>query len=173
MRIPRYLDLAGYETADGVPFTHSSNLLAALDCSLSQTNWAAKFERVAADSRRLRRELTRRSLPPVAREKVAADGVVTVEIPRDVRTAEVASALLERGIEIAWQSQYLVERNWMQVALMGEVDETALRSLPGVLAACVERLSSAPCSTKHSVEPASKSQVSVSAHGPSAALGVR
>lgn len=138
-RIPRYLDLSAYEAAKGVPFTHSSNLVAALECSLLQTDWRRKFQRVAEDTRRLRDELRRLTLPVVAREQDAAAGIVTIEIPFGIPTAGVAAALSERGIEIAWQSQYLVERNWMQVALMGEIDADALRSLPGVLAGCVGR----------------------------------
>lgn len=138
--IPRYLDLSGYEAANGVPFTHSSNLVNALECSLSRTDWPGRFQRLAEDSCWLRAELRRRSLPPVARERDAAAGILTLEIPREVRTAEVATALAAQGIEIAWQSQYLIERNWMQVALMGETDADALRSLPDALAGSVERL---------------------------------
>jgi aspartate aminotransferase-like enzyme len=138
--IPRYLDLSGYEASNGVPFTHSSNLLAALECSLSQTDWPRKFQRVAAGSRWLRAELRKLSLPPLAREQDAAAGIITFAVPHGIRSADIAAALSERDIEIAWQSQYLIERNWMQVALMGDIGESALRSLPGALAGVVERL---------------------------------
>ena len=141
-RIPRYLDLSGYEAANGVPFTHSSNLLAALECSLSQTNWPRKFERVSAQSRALRAELRKLSLLPLAHETHAADGIVTFAVPPQISTADMAAALEKLEIEIAWQSRYLAQRNWMQIALMGENDEYAVRSLPEVLAGCVERLSS-------------------------------
>ena len=139
-RIPRYLDLSGYEATESVPFTHSSNLVAALECSLSLTDWPRKFERVAEESRWLRAEMQRLSMPPIAPERHAAAGVLTLELPDEVRTADVAHALAEQGFEIAWQSGYLIDRNWMQVALMGEIDAAALRALPGALAGCVERL---------------------------------
>lgn len=138
--LPRYLDLSEYEAAKGAPFTHSSNLVAALECSLSQTNWPYKFQRVSEDSRWLRAELRRLSLPPLARELDAAAGVLTFKIPCEVRTADIATALTEQGIEIAWQSQYLIERNWMQVALMGEIDEGVLHLLPRTVAGCIECL---------------------------------
>ena len=132
--IPRYLDLANYEAADGVPFTHSSNLLAALDRSLTHTCWSRKFERVRRESATLRAALRKHGLPPLAADADAAPGIITVALPSDVSATEVASALLEHGFQIACQSSYLRQRNWLQICLMGEFDETALRRLPGTLA---------------------------------------
>ncbi len=141
-RIPRYLDLAAYEAADGVPFTHSSNLLAALERSLTLTRWPQKFACVQEKSQTLRAALRRHSLPPLARDEDSAPGVVTLAVPDEVCAADVARALAEQGIEIAWQSQYLRERNWLQIALMGELDEAALQILPAALAGHVGRLAS-------------------------------
>ena len=139
-RIPRYLDLAGYEAADGVPFTHSSNLLAALERALSLTRWPQKFDDVRRKSQTLRAALRRHARAPLARDEDAAPGIVTLAIPAPVSAADVALALEQQGIDIAWQSQYLRERNWLQICLMGELDETALRQLPAAIAAHVERL---------------------------------
>ncbi|HET9864265.1 MAG TPA: aminotransferase class V-fold PLP-dependent enzyme [Steroidobacteraceae bacterium] len=132
--VPRYLDLATYEAADGVPFTHSSNLLAALECAVTSTRWADKFARVRRQTFELRAALRAHGLAPLARDADAAPGVVTLPLGDEVRAADVAHALLESGIEVAWQSRYLQERNWLQIALMGEVDEDAVRRLPGALA---------------------------------------
>jgi hypothetical protein len=52
----------------------------------------------------------------------------------DVLARDVAAALANQGIEVAYQSSYLRQRNWLQIALMGEVDAAALRQLPGALA---------------------------------------
>jgi aspartate aminotransferase-like enzyme len=133
-QIPRYLDLANYEATDSVPFTHSSNLLAALDRSLTLTRWPQKFERVRQKSQTLRAALRSHTLPPLARDAHAAPGIVTVTIPNDVSAADVGLALSEQGIQIGYQSRYLQQRNWLQICLMGELDESALRQLPGALA---------------------------------------
>jgi aspartate aminotransferase-like enzyme len=143
-RIPRYLDLANYEATDGVPFTHSSNLLAALDRSLTLTRWKQKFENVRQQSTALRTALRSHSLPPLAQEDDTAPGIVTVPIPEDVCAARVAQALSERGIEVAYQSGYLQQRNWLQICLMGELHEAALRQLPGELAKQVALLARRP-----------------------------
>ena len=45
-RLPRYLDLGFYAAQEGIPFTHSSNLLAALHTSLKRVNWEDRFGRL-------------------------------------------------------------------------------------------------------------------------------
>jgi aspartate aminotransferase-like enzyme len=132
--IPRYLDLAHYEATDGVPFTHSSNLLAALDRSLTHTCWPRKFERARTKSAALRAALRSHGLPPLAADVDAAPGIITVALPGEVCAADVGVALLEEGFQIACQSRYLRQRNWLQICLMGEFDATALRRLPDALA---------------------------------------
>jgi aspartate aminotransferase-like enzyme len=133
-QIPRYLDLSTYEATDSVPFTHSSNLLAALDRSLALTHWPSKFEDVRQKSETLRTVLRSLALPPLAQDPDAAPGVVTVAIPDDVNAADVALALSTQGIQVAHQSGYLQQRNWLQICLMGELQEAALHSLPSALA---------------------------------------
>jgi len=152
-RVPRYLDLEVYEGADGVPFTHSSNLLAALECSLALTNWSLKFDMVKQKSRALRAALREKSMRPVAREEDAAPGIITLAIPAEVSAAHVASALANDGITVAHQSRYLVERNWLQIALMGEIDEEAIGALPGLLAGHVEQLTRRPEADRGSLLP--------------------
>jgi aspartate aminotransferase-like enzyme len=151
-QIPRYLDLANYEATDSVPFTHSSNLLAALDRSLSLTCWPRKFECVRQKSRTLRAALRSLALPPLALEAHAAPGIVTVAIPDDVSASSVALALSEQGIQIAYQSRYLHQRNWLQICLMGVLNEAALRRLPSALAKQVAMAQGA-CADLHRATP--------------------
>ena len=142
-QIPSYLDLANYDAAAGVPFTHSSNLLAALEQSLALTCWARKFERVRQASVQLRAALREYGLPPLAAETDAAPGITTVALPGEVSARDVATELSKHGFHIAHQSEYLRRRNWLQICLMGEFDETVLGRLPGLLAAQVTKSSAA------------------------------
>ena len=142
-QVPCYLDLANYEAARGVPFTHSSNLLAALDRSLESTRWGEKFERVRRASIELRAALRSYGLPALATDTDAAPGIVTVALAADVCATDVAIELSKQGFHIAHQSEYLLQRNWLQICLMGEFDATVLGRLPGVLAAQVAKSSAA------------------------------
>jgi aspartate aminotransferase-like enzyme len=136
-RIPRYLDLAYHEAMDGVPFTHSSNLLQALQRSLADADWDAKFDFVMAASRTLRVALRAAGLPPLADDAHAAPGIVTLQIPFGLPAAEVAAELERRQVLVAHQSRYLQARNWLQICLMGEIDTDALHRLPAMIAGIV------------------------------------
>lgn len=85
----------------------------------------------------MRNALCHHALAPLAREEDAAPGVITIALA-GASAREVAGALSAEGFEIAWQSRYLLERNWLQIALMGEIDDDALRRLPGALRAAVD-----------------------------------
>jgi aspartate aminotransferase-like enzyme len=137
--VPRYLDLATYEVADGVPFTHSSNLLAALDQSLACTRWPTKFERVRNASATLNAVLRAQQLPPLAAEDHATPGITTVVLPPDVDAEQLGAALSRQGIQIAYQSDYLKRRNWIQICLMGDFDESVLFQIPDRLTALVRQ----------------------------------
>ena len=50
-RLPRYLDLGYYAEKDGIPFTHSSNLIAALDAALTRFDTDVPFQAIADLSR--------------------------------------------------------------------------------------------------------------------------
>ncbi len=130
----RYLDLAYWLRRDSVPFTHSSNLVAALDAALTSVDRDARFRDTAHDARWLRSALRAQGLALVAPEAAASPAVTSIVLPDGVPAAEVGAELLQRGLEIAWRSAYLASRNWLQVALMGEYDRAALRQLPEVLA---------------------------------------
>jgi aspartate aminotransferase-like enzyme/GNAT superfamily N-acetyltransferase len=135
--VPRYLDLNLWLECESVPFTHSSSLVAALDAALSQTDWQTRLSLVARDARWLRTTLRARGLRVLAPEDAASPGVTTIDLPGTVRSSDVASALGQAGFEVAWRSVYLTQRNWIQIALMGEYDRSALRELPDAVQCAV------------------------------------
>jgi aspartate aminotransferase-like enzyme len=92
---------------------------------------------------KLRAALREYGLPPLAAETDAAPGITTVALPGKVSAEDVATELAKRGFHIAHQSEYLRRRNWLQICLMGEFDETVLGRLPGLLAAQVTKSSTA------------------------------
>jgi aspartate aminotransferase-like enzyme len=137
--VPRYLDLAAYEQADGVPFTHSTNLLAALDCALRSTNWSDKFQKIAAADRDLRSRLRSHDLAPFVPDEVATPGIVTLAIPSHVDSRKVAVSLRRAGIALAFESEYLQSRNWLQICLMGEFDSPTVEQIPGMISSVLGR----------------------------------
>jgi len=132
-RIVRSLDLDAYRVADGVAYTQPSPPVAALARALDR-DWPARFEAVRAADVRLRAGLRAHGFEVLAPEADAMRGVVTVVLPAALSAARLARRMERHGYLLAWRSRYLVERNWLQICLMGEWIERALEILPDVLA---------------------------------------
>lgn len=128
-RIPRYLDLGCYAEADGIAYTQSSNLVAALDAALSSADWPDRFAQLARASAWLDARLRRLGLAVVAPPGEGAPGVVTLALPGAVDAAGVGARLEQAGYLLAYQSGYLRQRNWLQISLMGRWTWPTLRGL--------------------------------------------
>lgn len=133
-RLPRYLDLGYYADKEGIPFTHSSNLVAALAAALARFNTDEPFERVAALSNWLRPKLRELGLPILVDDGHATPAVVTVPLPPSRSATLLGDRLQRHGLLVAYQSEYLERRNWFQIGLMGHCTEAHLERLVGALA---------------------------------------
>jgi len=146
-RVPRYLDLAAYQDANSVPYTHSSNLVAALDAALG-VDWPQRWEAVREADRRLRTELRRHGFAIVAADRIAMPGVISIALAPEVSAVRLARRMERSGFLLACRSDYLIRRNWVQICLMGEWEDRALEILPEVLATharlCIEQGSGPP-----------------------------
>jgi len=117
--LPRYLDLGYYAERQGVPFTHSSNLVRALQCALGLLRKADNFARKRRLSSWLRGELQKRGFSLVAADLPTSPAVVTVALGSLLRTERIGKRLEDAGFQLSYRSEYLLRRNWMQICLMG------------------------------------------------------
>lgn len=139
-QLPRAIDLATFAAADGVPYTQSSNLLAALEAALG-IDWPARWRAVRSADAQLRRALGCNAALPTAvpwQAVVAPDqampGILTLALAPHLQAARMGAQLERAGFKLAWQSAYLQQRNWLQICLMGDWDAAALAVLPARLA---------------------------------------
>jgi aspartate aminotransferase-like enzyme len=130
--LPRYLDLGFWASSDGVPFTHSSNLVRALDVAL------AEVERLPAGrcgdgslAAWFRGELKAAGFVLKADQPHASPIIVTVVLPAGVRAEEIGFALEHRGFLTSYRSGYLTARNWIQFSLMTAPPREALSEIIG------------------------------------------
>lgn len=131
-RAPRYLDLSLYASGDGVPFTMPSQQLAALRIAVERAH-QYDFERLRALSARVRSSLRKLGATLIARDEDATPGIVTFIPPRGGDSMLLGDALASAGFALSYRSDYLRERNWIQVALMGECpDEKVERLLQAI-----------------------------------------
>jgi len=126
--LPRYLDLGLY-ARDGVPFTHSSNLVRALRVAVERIDWGEKFEQIVTNGAWLRGRLRAAGFKLIGDRATAAPHVVTIELPPHIRSDDAARALERTGFLLSYASGYLRERNWIQICLMGNVTREVLPPL--------------------------------------------
>jgi aspartate aminotransferase-like enzyme len=131
---PRYLDLRYYAAQEGAPFTTSSNLVYALQAALASTDWPGKYARTASAGTALRRKLRDLGFTIIAKEALAAPGVLTIQVPAPLVARDLGARLQAAGYLVGCDSSYLVARNWLQLALMGEWSEANLAALVEQLA---------------------------------------
>ena len=131
--LPRYLDLGYYAAQEGIPFTHSSNLVYALHTALQRTCWKDKFAQIADVSQWLRGRVRELGFQIVAPDASASPAVVSIVLPPEVSSRSVGWLLQQEGYLLSYKSEYLLKRNWIQICLMGEWSRENLMTLPNVL----------------------------------------
>ncbi len=139
-QLPRYLDLGYYAEHSGIPFTHSSNLLKALEIALKRRQRAGSLEAKQSMSAWLRRELQQRGFRLIASEVPTSPAVVTVALPESLSSERIGWQLEEAGFQLSYRSEYLRRRNWVQICLMGECRRGDLRRLLDILTALCRRI---------------------------------
>jgi aspartate aminotransferase-like enzyme/N-acyl-L-homoserine lactone synthetase len=136
--LPRYLDLGLYandanDTADEVPFTHSSNLVQALDAALgtplNAIDWERKFQRITSDGESLRVALRKRGYSLIAEGACVSPAVITIDLTHTAHSMQVGEALEANGFYVSYRSRYLSARNWLQICLMGAYAPPQLTAL--------------------------------------------
>lgn len=137
--LPRYLDLGYYAAQSGMPFTQSSNLVYALQTALTRIDWTEKFAEIAEVGAWLRNRLREVGLQVLAPEGHAAPAVVTIALPSEISSKTIGGLLKKGGTLLSYNSGYLLQRNWIQICLMGEWPREHLETLPDLIADLVAR----------------------------------
>ena len=147
-RLPRSLDLGYYAAHDGIPFTVCSNLVSALGTALVGFESPDRHGRIVEDSTWLRPRIRRLGLEIVAPPDHACPAIITINLPRRLDSRWVGGRAREAGLLLSHQSQYLINRNWVQVCLMGSYSRDDLARLvdflEGLVAEVPPPVSSAP-----------------------------
>ena len=131
--LPRYLDLGFCSAQEGIPFTHSSNLLFALQTAVKRINIEERFRNIVELSALLRARLSSLGFTIIASHEHASPAVLTVALPADISSKTVGWQLQKAGYLLSYRSEYLLKRNWIQICLMGEFSRPHLDSLLFIL----------------------------------------
>ncbi len=147
-RLSRYLDLGYYAAQNGVPFTFSSNLLHALRAAIKHVDWEKRFRGLAELGGDLRGLLREAGFTLLADEVVHSPAVVTIVLPPELSSSVVGNQMQESGFLLSFNSEYLRQRNWIQICLMGECARDKTTALVHVLKrVCSKRTVTPPAVT--------------------------
>ena len=91
----------------------------------------------------------------VAPDSEATPGVVSIALPQHQSSAELGARLQRAGYLLSYNSDYLRQRNWIQICLMGEYSPEKLDTLLVWLG-------------KHAAPSRNGAVASISGHPPSA-----
>jgi aspartate aminotransferase-like enzyme len=132
-RLPRYLDLGFYSQQQGVPFTFSSNLLHALHAAVKHVDWDNRFAEIVRLSEFLRTKLVELDFGLVGAGTSTSPAVITIALPPEMNSAKVGAMIQESGYLLSCNSEYLRQKNWIQICLMGECTQEKIVSLLNAL----------------------------------------
>jgi aspartate aminotransferase-like enzyme len=139
-RLPRYLDLSHYAAQQGAPFTFSSNLLHALHAAVKRVHWAEHFAQIVDLSAWLRASLLEMGLDLVGSRAKTAPAVISIALPDQFNSVKIGGLIQESGYLLSFNSEYLRQRNWIQICLMGETaQEKAVSLLNSLNRVCFRR----------------------------------
>ncbi|WP_042357439.1 aminotransferase class V-fold PLP-dependent enzyme [Bacillus rubiinfantis] len=128
--IPKYLDLGTYMVKGSVPFSQSSNLVEALHTSLSEISQQS-YTKIAETHQLIRESLKDLGFRLITDDDYSSPMIVTIELPPSIPVAEVGDLLYFNNYQLHYESSYLQERNWIQIACIHhyptEVIETMIR----------------------------------------------
>lgn len=132
--IPRYLDLGQYAACDSIPYTHSSNLVQALHEALKRVDTDTKM-RLGIAARGMLSE----ACFPLLGDEDYSPGILTIPLSEAISSRDIGDKLREEGIIVSYESDYLLDRNWIQFALMGEMTLREFEDALAVLKKAVRR----------------------------------
>ncbi|QTC42561.1 aminotransferase class V-fold PLP-dependent enzyme [Bacillus sp. V3] len=131
--IPRYLDIGLYAENGSIPFTHSSNLISSLKEAIRNIDYVANLRLARAV-----REAMEKWDVRIMGNQDYSPGIITIELPYGVSSRVVGDKCKERGVLLSYESGYLLNMNWVQLALMGYQNEEevmkAINSIKEIIA---------------------------------------
>lgn len=132
--MPLSLDLSRHRPGQGVPTTVPSELVEALRVALAELRDAPPWERHRRQAKWLRAALGEAGYDILRPAGCLADAVTTLALPPELDGRTLGRGLDALGIQIHYESGYLRERNWVQLCLMGAVQDPDLERAAAALA---------------------------------------
>ncbi|WP_108671927.1 aminotransferase class V-fold PLP-dependent enzyme [Peribacillus acanthi] len=131
-KLPKYLDLGFYQSNDSIPFSHSSNLIDALLVALKGIN-EERYFKIINRYKKIRRSIESIQLKVLSEERASSPVIITIELPSMISSRTIGDLLKFQGYQLHYESTYLQQKNWIQIACIGELDDNDVNKMIAIL----------------------------------------
>ncbi|MGE8204026.1 aminotransferase class V-fold PLP-dependent enzyme [Heyndrickxia sp. NPDC080065] len=116
--VPRYLDIMYYQKSMGIPFSQNSNLFYALNNALNKFSNPDYLDERKSFFMQAFELFKNKDFSFVVDEQHSSPCVITIKLPENFSSLAFGEDLYLNGYLVHYRNRYLVEKNWLQIALM-------------------------------------------------------
>ncbi|EEL84998.1 GNAT family N-acetyltransferase [Bacillus cereus] len=134
--IPVYMDIGMYEMNDSIPYSHSWNLIYALQEALKRFEDEKAFIKIKETYAYIEQAITNMGLNLVSPKEHAAPIIVTIQLNEDKSSKALGDALALQGYIVHYESAYLQKNNWIQIACLNHYKARDMKRMLNCLRIC-------------------------------------
>ncbi|HDR7659042.1 TPA: aminotransferase class V-fold PLP-dependent enzyme [Bacillus wiedmannii] len=127
--LPAYMDIGMYEENDSIPYSHSWNLIYALQEALKRFEDAKAFEKINETYAYIEQAITNMGLNLVSPKEHAASVILTIQLSEGLSSKAVGDMLALQGYIVHYESAYLQKNNWIQIACLNHYKERDMKRM--------------------------------------------
>ncbi|PGW63012.1 GNAT family N-acetyltransferase [Bacillus cereus] len=135
--LPTYMDIGMYEENESIPYSHSWNLMYALQEALKRFEDAKAFEKINETYAYIEQAITTMGLKLVSPREHAAPIILTIQLNKGLSSKALGDALALQGYIVHYESVYLQKNNWIQIACLNDYKERDMKRMLNCLQMCV------------------------------------
>ncbi|PEC19009.1 aminotransferase class V-fold PLP-dependent enzyme [Bacillus cereus] len=135
--IPVYMDIGMYEMNDSIPYSHSWNLMYALQEAIKKFEDEKAFKKIIETYAYLEKAITTMGFKLVSPKEHAAKIILTIQLNEEQCSIAVGDALALQGYIVHYESAYLQKNNWIQIACLNHYKERDMKRMLNCLQMCV------------------------------------
>ncbi|MEX0137383.1 aminotransferase class V-fold PLP-dependent enzyme [Bacillus nitratireducens] len=134
--VPAYMDIGMYEENESIPYSHSWNLIYALQEALKRFEDEKAFIKIKETYAYIEQAITNMGLNLVSPKEHAAPIIVTIQLNEDQSSKALGDALALQGYIVHYESAYLQKNNWIQIACLNHYKERDMKRMLNCLRIC-------------------------------------
>ncbi|WP_453994239.1 aminotransferase class V-fold PLP-dependent enzyme [Bacillus nitroreducens] len=130
--IPRYLDLGMYTINNSIPYSQSSNLLAALQKALQKYDNDDVYTEIKIRYKMIRETIEGFGLKVLTPYEYSSPAIMTVLLPDHISSKDFGDDMALQGYYLHYESSYLQEKKWIQISCLSNYEEKKIRQMLNV-----------------------------------------